>query len=297
MAKTPTKKKNVGSYPFLSVSFSLSMALLVLGLFGLLVIHAQALSTLVRQNLEIQVHLKKTVDEQERTGLLDELEGKPFVANNAEGEPDIEFLSKEVAAKQFIEETGEDFTEILSINPLRDVYRVKIKPAFAGEQSLKVLKKELESYPEVYEADYDAGLVNIINKNLSKISIVLVGFSLILFITVVILINNTIKLAMFSQRFLIRSMHLVGATDWFIIKPFLERAAFIGLFSGISADVLLFFILNYANNRIEELERLQDPAYLVLLLFVLILMGLGMSIISTWTSVRKFLRLKLDELY
>lgn len=272
------------------------MTLLVLGLFGLLLVHANALSNLVRQNIEIQVHLNQSVDEASRKEFLEEISRKPYVAKE-EGEPIILYISKEEAAKEFITETGENFQEILSINPLRDVFRVKLKPEYASDKNLALLKTELESYDAVYEADYDPNLVSLINRNLAKVSLILIGFSLILFVTVIILINNTIKLAMFSQRFLIRSMNLVGATEWFIMKPFLERAALVGLLCGAMADILLFFLLTYANSQIAELASLQDPFSLVVVFVLLLVVGMAMSVGSSWVSVRRYLRMKLDDLY
>lgn len=290
------KKKKLGSYPYSSVIFSITLALFVIGLFGLLLIHTNSLTRIIRENVEVQVYLNSYITENEKIKINKTLSSKDYVAEK-EGKLQIRFISKDEAAKKFIEETGEDFISFLGENPLKDAFVINIKPEFHSAEQLNSIKAEIESIGGVFEVNYIENLVESINNNLTKISLILVSFSVILLLTVIILINNTIKLALFSQRFLIRSMQLIGARSGFIQKPFLYRAAFYGLISGILACCLLIFVLHYANTKIEELELLQDSQQMMILFGGLLLTGVIIGFFSTLRAVSKYLKMSLDELY
>lgn len=290
------KKKNLGSYPYVSVVFSITLALFVVGLFGLLLLHANQLKDLIRQNIEVQVYLNKYITENQRIKINKTLASKDYVLVE-DGAPQISYVSKEEAAEQFIKETGEDFTNFLGENPLRDAYTIKIKSEYHDQDKLVGIKEDIEGISGVFEVTYIESLIDSINKNVTKISIILASFALILLISVIMLINNTIKLALFSQRFLIRSMQLVGATAAFIQRPFLYRAALHGLLAGILASLLLIILMHYANNEIENLSTLQDPQKILYLFVGLLLLGAVIGFLSTFRSVRKYLKMSLDELY
>lgn len=290
------KKKKLGSYPYASVVFSISLALFVIGLFGLLLLHANKLKELIRQNIEIQVYLNKYITENERIRINKALASKDYVLVE-DDVPQITYISKEEAAEQFIEETGEDFTTFLGENPLRDAYTIKIKEEYHERDKLTGIKDEVEGMSGVFEVTYIESLIDSINDNVAKISIVLGAFALILLLTVVMLINNTIKLALFSQRFLIRSMQLVGATAGFIQKPFLYRATFHGILAGLVAALMLMGLMYYANNQIEDLSSLQDPEKIMYLFLSLLLIGGFIGLLSTFRAIRKYLKMSLDELY
>ena len=223
MESKQRKKKKLGSYPYLSVVFSIFLSLVVIGLFGLLFIYANKLTTIIKENIEIQVYLKKGISDNQRIQVQKTLSAKDYVAKK-NNELQIRYVSKEQAAEKFIKETGEDFSTFLGDNPLRDAYVVKMASESQSPEVLEQAKKEIEKITGVFEVVYLESLVDSINKNLTKISVALLGFSGILIIIVILLINNTIKLALFSQRFLIRSMQLVGAKASFIQRPFLMRS-------------------------------------------------------------------------
>ncbi len=290
------KKKKLGSYPYVSVVFSITLALFVVGLFGLLLLHANQLKNLIRQNIEVQVYLNKYITENQRIKINKTLASKDYVLVE-DGTPQISYVSKEEAAEQFINETGEDFINFLGENPLRDAYAIKIKSDYHDQDKLVGIKEDIEAISGVFEVTYIESLIDSINKNVTKISIILASFALILLISVIMLINNTIKLALFSQRFLIRSMQLVGATASFIQRPFLYRATLHGMLAGIFASILLISLMHYANNEIENLSSLQDPEKILYLLVGLLLLGAFIGFISTFRSVRKYLKMSLDELY
>lgn len=296
MERDSRKKKKLGSYPFLSVVFSITLALFVIGLFGLLALHTNRLTEIIKENIEIQVYLKKNITDNQRIQVQQTLASKDYAATE-DGEILITFISKEQAAEEFIKETGENFSEFLGENPLRDAYVLKIAPDFHENAKLKQIKKDVEDMTGVFEVVYIESLVDSINENLTKISLILVGFAIVLLIAVVILINNTIKLALFSQRFLIRSMQLVGAKSSFIQKPFLLRATGHGLLAGLIASGILFGLLNFANQRVEDLSNLQETDKILILFGLLMVLGAVIGFGSTYRAIRKYLRMSLDELY
>ncbi|SHM91732.1 cell division transport system permease protein [Cyclobacterium lianum] len=296
MAKMQRKKTRLGSYKFASVLFSITLSLLMMGLFGVIVIQAKKLTSLIRENIEIQVFLNKDVEKASRDRLLSQTAAKPYVLQK-EDETTVQFTSKEDAASLFLDEVGEDFTAFLDENPLRDSFTFSVKDEYQTPEQISIIVSELEKLPGVFEVTYMQDMVASINENLLKVSIVLGTLILILLVTVVILISNTIKLALFSQRFLIRSMQLVGATKGFIRRPFLWRAFLYGALSGIIASALIFALLEYGKNFIEGLQLLYDMELLALLFGGLILLGALMSWLSTYRSINKYLNMSLDELY
>ena len=294
--KNARKTRRLGSYPFGSVIFSVTLAIFVMGLFGLLFIYSQSLTKTIQSNVEIQVYLDKQVTQSDIHFLTRTISESKYVRQE-EGYPQVRFISKEDAAKQFAEDTGENFTEFIGDNPLRDALVVGIRPGFQQMDSMRQVKSGIEKFRGVYEVTYIESLVKSINNNLTKLGMFLGGFSIILLLVVVILINNTIKLALFSQRFLIRSMQLVGATGSFIRRPFLLRAVFYGIVSGGLASVLIFSLAEYGNVQIEDLASLQDEQSMYTLFGMLLVIGALVGYLSTLWAVRKYLKLSLDELY
>ena len=280
----------------MSVIFSITLALFVIGLFGLLILHSNKLKDSIRENITIQIYLDKFVTENDKIRINKLLTQKKYIAKDGDKSL-VEYISKEEAAKLFIESSGEDFIEFLGDNPLRDAFTIKIDPSYQQSDSLKTIETELSKVNSVFEVVYIQNLVQAINKNITKISLILIGFTIILIITIVILINNTIKLALFSQRFLIRSMQLVGAKASFIISPFVRRAGMQGLLSGLIASMTLFALLTYANSVIEELKQLQSINELLILFAFIVGLGMVIGMISTYKAVKKYLKMTLDELY
>ena len=280
----------------MSVIFSITLALFVIGLFGLLILHSNRIKDSLRDNISVQIYLDKFIKENDIIRINKLLTQKKYISKN-EDNASVEFVSKEDAARIFIESTGEDFVEFLGDNPLRDAFTIKVDPSYQHIDSLQKIKHELSKVESVFEVVYVQNLVQAINSNITKISLVLVGFSILLLITIVVLINNTIKLALFSQRFLIRSMQLVGAKAGFIISPFVKRAGWHGMLSGVFASALLFGSLTYANSVVEELKQLQSTNELLLLFGFIVALGLIIGTTSTYRAVKKYLKMSLDELY
>lgn len=296
MRVNPRKKTKLGRFKFLSVLFSTTLSLFIVGLFGVIVIQAKTLTTLIRENIEIQIFLNKNLSEAQINTIGKALESKPYILKKEE-KTGIKFISQDEAAKVFLEDTGEDFTKFLDDNPLRDSYTISIAEAYQTSEQIQKIVEEIKKMEGVFEVTYMADLVDSINQNLTKVAIVMGGFILILIFTVVMLINNTIKLALFSQRFLIRSMQLVGATRGFIRRPFLTRAFFFGILAGLIASGLLFVIIEYTKANIDGFALLQDYNLLYYLFGALVIIGSMLSLFSTLQAVNKYLNMSLDELY
>jgi cell division transport system permease protein len=296
MANPAKAKKQLGYFKFGSVLFSTTLSLFIVGLFGIILIQASSLTKMIRENIEIQVFLDKGLSQQQLGDLRKDLAKKPFVLQT-EDSVYLRFISNKEAAETFIKNTGEDFTKFLEDNPLRDSYVFSVSEEFQSSEQLTLIAKELETQPGVFEVSYMTDLVDSINKNLFKVSLIMGGFILILIVTVIMLINNTIRLALFSQRFLIRSMQLVGATRGFIRKPFLIRAFLFGILAGILASGILYALLEYTKGNIEGFASLQNTELMLLLFVGLTVTGGFLSGISTLRSVNKYLNMSLDELY
>jgi cell division transport system permease protein len=292
MEKT-TRKKKVGSYPAGGVIFSVTLALFALGIFGNLILYSHAFEKIVRDNLNVKVYLKSTVTEVQRKQLEKTLESKEFVA---EGEGNITFISKEEAEIELVKDIG-DFKQVLGENPLKDAFIVKIKPTHQDTTTLKNIKAELDNTTGVLEATYEKHLFDAVNKNLINLSLILLGIGLVMIFITFLLVHNTLRIAMFSQRFLIRSMQLVGAKRWFIQRPFLVRGALYGMIAGILAAALLYLLEDAGRTRIEQLNLLYNQKHFLTMLSILIGAGILLGIVSTYFAIRKYLRMSLDELY
>tara|TARA_B100000787_G_C16140199_1_gene271585 strand:- start:55 stop:945 length:891 start_codon:yes stop_codon:yes gene_type:complete len=296
MKDSRRQKRKLGSFPFLSVIFSITLSLVVMGIFGIAFIYLKTLTSIVQSNVEIQVYLDKSIRDHDVKRLEKIMTTRPYIRSDDATE-NIKFISKETAAEVFIRDTGEDFTKFLGDNPLRDAFSVKITNLYQSVDSLKAIEIDLRRLPGVYEVVFQESLIASINKNLRKIGILLLGMTLILLVAVIVLINNTIRIALFSQRFLIRSMQLVGATKGFIRWPFLKRSLIYGLISGILASGIIFGIIQFAQHQIDDLDKLYAEEPLFILFAVLIFLGLLISYLSTLSSMRRYFKISLDELY
>jgi len=293
--KYSTRKKKLGSYPSISVVASITLALFAIGVFGALVIYSKELEKAVKETIKIQVYLKTSLTDEDRSKIEKEFTSKYFLPKKAK-DP-VQYVSKEAAAQQFIKETGEDFKKFLGENPLHDAYLLRISESYQSKQSLAKIKSEIEKMPGIFQVYYVENVIESINHNITQIGLALMSLVAILLLIVVLLINNTLRLALFSQRFLIRSMQLVGAKRWFIQGPFLWRASMHGLLSGVLASIFLAGLLSFATKRIIELKLIQNNDRLLLLMASLLILGALVAVISSYRAVNKYLKLSLDELY
>jgi cell division transport system permease protein len=292
MSTSPSRsRKTLGSYPSVSVIFSITLALFVIGLFGVLIVYSDELERVVRESFKVQVFLKNDLTDSAKTILKAKISKTEGIAPGT-----LVFISKEDARKKFTQETGEDFS-FLGENLLRESYQFGVAATHQDSAKLLAMDKSLSKLNGVFQVHYQESSITGINKNRNQIGIVLVGMATILFVVVILLINNALRLALFSQRFLIRSMQLVGATRSFIQRPFLMRSSLYGLISGIVASGLLIGMLAYANRRIPELEAIQNTQRILIVLGSLVALGIFVALLSTYRAVSKYLQLSLDELY
>ena len=288
------RKKKLGQYHYASVIFTTTLALFVIGIFGMLMLQTNELKNNIQSNIELQVYLNKDISSTQRGRIESQLETSGILIKDTEA---MRFISKEEAAQSFIKDTGEDFTEFLGENPLRDALTIKIDQQYQTNTKLDSLSAIIENISGVYEVTYVKDLVDSINSNLTKLAIVLISISILLVLIVLLLINNAIKLALFSQRFLIRSMQLVGAKSGFIKTPFLKRSLGNGAVAGILSSILLYALLEIGNQNIQGLDQLYNLELLLVLFGILIVLGSVIAYLSTLRAMNKYLKLSLDELY
>ncbi len=267
-----------------------SLVLFLLGTLGWLVLNARSLTRVFKEGVEVQVVLHDNVRPEKAKELEGIVKSQGFVR-------EVNFTSKEDAAKNFEKEWGEDFSQLLDFNPLYSSLNFKLYSDYVNNDSLQKIESFLKQSNIVRDVTYEQGVVEQMNTNFRKIGLILGGISLLLFIVVIILIDNTVRLAMFSNRFLIKTMQMVGATRYFISKPFDRRAIINGLISGIIAVVGLWLVISLAENELPDLRALHEPALLGMLMAGMIILGILISLVSTHRSVLKYLKMHVDDLY
>tara|TARA_Y100000996_G_scaffold191996_1_gene150252 strand:+ start:4523 stop:5419 length:897 start_codon:yes stop_codon:yes gene_type:complete len=288
-------KKTFGNFPFLSVIFSVSLSLLLLGIFSFFLLSSIEVKKIIQENTEINIFLNKEISSNQIDQIKRTLFTKDYVL--IKDESTLDFISSSDAAREFSEEIGEDFVSFLGNNPLRDLIILKINSNFFEQEKLTEIENDILKIPGVYEVDYSKEMIEDINTNVRSISLVFGGIFIVLFLISVILINNTLRIALFSQRFLIRSMQLVGATANYILKPFLIRGIAYGLISGVIASAILYSIISLINEKINEANMIISFEKLSIIFISLIISGILIVMLSTYTSVNKYLNSTLDDLY
>ncbi len=274
----------------ITMIISITLVLFLLGLMGLIMLHARKLSDHVRENIGFSVMLKEEVKEVRILEIKKKLELQPFVRS-------AEYIPRAKAAERLRNELGEDFMDFLGENPLLPGIELRIKAPYSNRDSLSGIEFNLMKMPEVSEVFYQKSLVDAINRNAERISLFLLGFGAILLFIAIVLINNTIRLSVYARRFMIRTMQLVGATEGFIRKPMVRRSIFHGLLSAFLALAMLMVILWFAVEEIPELPEITDPVLLASMVASLFVLGALITFISTWFAVRKYLRIRTDLLY
>ena len=273
-----------------STVVSIMLVLFMLGLLGLLLIHAKKLSDYAKENIGFSIMIKEGVKESGILAFLKKLDTEEYVKST-------EYIPKEKAALQLKKELGEDFIGFLGYNPLLPTIDLRLKAEYANLESVHRIEKKLLTNPEVKEVFYQKDLLEMVNQNLERISLIILGFSAVLMIIAIALINNTIRLSVYSRRFIIRTMQLVGATRGFIRRPFIRNGIIDGLISAIVAIGLLMCVMYFIFQEIPELIQMVDLMLYVILIVTVLLLGILISWFSTWLSVRRYLRMKTDELY
>lgn len=281
-------KKAKPSYIYSIISISL--VLFMIGLLGVIIINAKNLSVYFKENLEFSIELKDNVRKAEIRQFQKQLEGEDYVRST-------QYITKEEATKNFTKEYGENFTQILGYSPLYSSINIYMKSEYVHPDSIRWIEKEILAKSFVKEVYYQRSVLDLINRNVRNVSIIIITISVLLLLIAVTLIESTIRLAMYSNRFLIKSMQLVGATRKFITAPFTSKSILNGLISGVLAVIFLIILIKYAQLQLPDLMILQRWDEFSLLFTGIILTGILISWWSTHRAVTKYLKMHLDDLY
>ncbi|MBK9420516.1 MAG: FtsX-like permease family protein [Flavobacteriales bacterium] len=281
--RSRTRSSNVGTI------VGVTLVLFMLGLLGFMLLNARELERHFKENVKVDIYLKRDMREVDVMKFRKQLDAGAFTR-------ETRYVTADEAAEQLKADMGEDFLGVLGANPLLPSIELYVKEAYAMPDSLKGIADHLRQDPGVQEVKYNPVVVENINANMGKLRWILLGFSALLLVIAVALINNTIRLAIYSKRYLIRTMHLVGATSWFIKRPFLGNSLWQGIVSSILAIGLLVGSIQLMVHWQPDLVTLVQPEPLAILLGGIVLLGLLISLLSTALAVRRYLRMNTDEL-
>jgi cell division transport system permease protein len=274
----------------LTTVVSISLVLFILGLLGLLILNGQKITQSVKEQANIQLFLNNNVKDADIAKLQKSLEASYYVKSTG-------FISKDSAAKQLYQHNKEDFESLLQYNPLPASINVHLKAAYINMDSIKWIEKRFTAFPQVKEVIYQESMIDGMNRNIRKVSIVLFGFSLLLLLVSLTLINNTIRLTIYSKRFLIKTMQLVGATRTFISMPFIWKGIQYGVTSALISLSMILGVMHLAERQMPDLKSLDDMNTYFMLAGIVLVLGVFISSVSTFFALRRYLRLKTDDLY
>lgn len=274
---------------FMSI-LGVTLVLFLLGIVGWLTINSRKLIQYFKESVEVQVFLKPNVADTARQNLQAYITAQPYTKQ-------VRYTDKETAKQEWLKSGGEDFTEFLENSLLPTSIDFTLKEAYVDSNQLAKIKTDLAQMPAVDEVRYPTSVVGKMQRNFNIINLVLAGIAILIAVLVIVLIDNTIRLAMFSNRFIIKTMQMVGATRWFIAKPLNVRAIINGGISALIAIALVYGVITVAERFLPDLMALRDNTLLAFLFIALLIIGITITLFSTYRSVRKYLRMQLDELY
>ena len=275
---------------YLSSVISISLVLLLVGVASKLLVNAKSVSDYFKENMQISIMMKQEVSEEDAEAYMKKLEKEVFIKS-------MDFVSKEEGRQEMAQMLGDDFLDVFEVSPIPASINLTLNAAYVSSDSLELVKGRISKSSLVDEVVYQTSLVDALNANLSRISLILAVFiGLMLFISFV-LINNTVRLNVFARRFTIHTMKLVGATRSFIRAPFLVSAVFQGLFSAFIAILVLVGLLYFVRSEFAQLFEIFRLELLLLVMGIVIVSGVVICLLSTWFVVNKLVSLKKDELY
>ena len=287
MTKRPNSFFNM---QFITSSISTTLVLLLLGMVVFFVLSANNLSTYVRENIGITVLVSDDMKEPEALNFQKALNEKTYVKESV-------YISKEQALKEQTEAMGTDPAEFLGYNPFTASIEIKLNAAYANSDSIAWIEKEILTNKKVMEVSYPQNLIDSVNRNLQKVSFFLLGLAALLSLISFALINNTIRLAIYSKRFLIHTMKLVGASWGFIRRPFLIRNVWIGVLAGVMADAVLLGMAYMLVKYEPQLIEIITPNTLLIVMTSVFIFGLAITFLCAYISINKYLRMKASALY
>jgi len=284
----PVKRRLLNAY--VVSTLSITLVLFLVGLLTFLLFNARYLNQYIRESIGFTLVLNEEVRE------VDLLQLQKMLSAQAEVKT-ATYIDVEEAGKRLREELGEDFISFLGYNPLSATIDVKLYADYTHNDSLAKLETKFLDFPFVEEVYYQRNLVNLINENSDKLGFIIGGLATIMLLIFVALINNTIRLSVYSKRFIINTMQLVGATRGFIRKPFVSSGVLHGLFGGLIANFFLILVIINYNKHFHEIINYSMPDLLAVVFVIVVITGISLSWISTTLAVNKFLRLRYDELF
>jgi cell division transport system permease protein len=286
----PKKLKKRIFNSWITSLISISLVLTMLGMLGMILVNGRQLSDYVREKIGFTLVLHDNVKPESIKKLQEKLNKSSFVKSTR-------YIDKETASKELTEQLGEDFTGFLGYNPLFESIEVKLFANYTSSDSLQLLEKKFLTYPQVKEVYYQKDLVQIINENIRKITLFVLIISALLTFIFIALINNTIRISVYSQRFTINTMQMVGASNSFIRKPFLRKSLLMGFYGSVVANIIIFMGIYLYRVELQSLitsEVIYPTGIVFTSVFIL---GLLFSYLSTFFAVNKFLMMKFDEMF
>lgn len=289
-----TENKKANSISFfnsrLTSVISIALVLFLLGLILLVGLLGQKLSVYVKENISFSIVLKDNSKDADIKKMQKQLDARPYIKST-------EYISKEQAVKELEEELGENPETFLGFNPLQASLEVRLKSEYANPDSLKIIEKQIESYTQVSDLLYRKDMMQMVNDNLKRVGIILLSFAAILMVISFVLISNTIRLLIYSKRFLIHTMQLVGATSGFIRRPFIRYNVWSGIMAAILAIFMLMGALYYIQGELTGFIDLLDTNSLLIMFGSVLVMGIILSFVATFFAVNRYLRMSVDNLY
>lgn len=289
-----SKKKKASAIHFLNAkitsTISITMVLVLLGLTILILFVGKGISEFVKENMSFNVMLTPNVTDVQVAAIRKNLDAMPFVKSSR-------YISKEEAKEQLVKDLGEDPEELLGYNPAQDFIEIFLRSDYANNDSLAMVDKQIKQQTNVSDLLYRHETLDLINNNLSKVTVILLVLAAVLLFISFTLIRNTIRLSIYSKRFIIHTMKLVGATGGFIRRPFIVSNMFNGILAGLLADALIFGLIAYFGREYVELRSILNPTSLLIIFAVVILLGVAITTIATSFSVGRYLKMNTDQLY
>ncbi len=275
---------------YITTVVSISLVLYLLGIVALIVLNAKNLSDHIKENIGFNIILKDSAKEVEIVKLQKTLDAQPYTK-------ETRFISKEEAAEILKRDLGEDFISFLGYNPLSASIDLHLKAEYAVPDSVEWIEKDILKHSIVKEVYYQKSLIQKVNENVKKISLFLLGFSALLLIISIALINNAIRLAIYSKRFLIRTMQLVGASPGFIRRPFIWKGIVNGIYGSVIAIILISLTIYYVQQQVPDFFQIKDLKLYAEVFGVILLLGILITWISTFFAVHRFIRMRPEKIY
>lgn len=285
-----TSLKNKFKNIHLTSTFSMSLVLFLVGLVSTMLFVAHDLGIQVKENINLSVILEDNISDTYRARVQKYIENAPFSKS-------VMYVSKEAALNEHIAAMGEDPQEFLGYNPLRASLEVKLKAVYANTDSVDVIESKLKAFDDINRVTYQRDMVNMVNENINKLSFLLLGLAIVLLIVSTALINNTVRLSIYANRFLINTMKLVGATSWFVRKPYIIKGVFNGIAASFVALIMLSIMLFYILRSFGMTLYVINPLTAFAVSTIVVVLGIVLTALSSYAAVGRYLKMNRNDMY